>query len=732
MRASVATVAPLLIVLVLIAAPVAAEDPVQILAFDDYEESLAPGESVIFEWSVRNVDVIAYNISVIVDVPEGFSAAVSTARITDLAPNRAAAILVNVTAPDEVASAVTAPIELKLVIEDGGAVVFIASASATIDISSVYAKKLVLDLIENPLPEPLDNEWGVFLLNVAIWLGIAVTVQLVLDPLISRLTKKTKTEIDDIILRIVKKPIVILLFLYGAVQSLYALDRHVPAFVIELLLMVYGLASTLIFIYLGYRLFKDVGVQMARNVAKRSSTKLDDILIPIIEKLGLLALAFVGLGMVLGYLNVDLTLFVAGGVVMSMVIAFAAQDTLSNIFAGMFLLADRPFKEGDEIYLGDDLMVVRQIGMRTTRFYRYKDASIVTVPNNGLVNKQIVNFSNKKDPGVYKMTVGVGYGSDAEQVRRIIRSVIMRTPHILKDNPAKKPVVRFKAMADSSINFFVLVWVDERSNRFGVEDFLNSQIYKALNDAGIEIPFPQRSVHLLLEGLEQRAADGQLPPDVAELAQRLKKVMPPPALPGKAAEAKKMAGIAPAPSTGVTTMGQSIGPMGDEPLGADETVGEAYDRIVGPAATVQRTGTLQDAIRALLTTPTTRKVYVLGKRNELVGVITLHSLMTQLSHRLGAREKGMFSFMRFVRDMQTDSLESFMAEPVNVTRNTTILEVARLVVDKNLNDFPVVDDAGLVLGEVNSLLLLEAALALFESDSVKGGGADEDGGDGGE
>ncbi|HEX9708602.1 MAG TPA: mechanosensitive ion channel domain-containing protein [Candidatus Thermoplasmatota archaeon] len=722
MRRAVAALLPLLAALLLAAAPAAAADPVQILAFGDYDRTLAPGESATFVWSVRNTDVIAYNVSVSVQLPAGFTATASTVLIPDLLPNRAAPITVEVRAPDAVAAATTAQVVLILTVHDGGAVVFIASSTATITIPSIYAEKRVLDVLDNPLPTPLDNEWGVFLLDVVIWLAIAFALHIFLDPFVKRLTLKTKTQLDDIVLRIVKTPLVILLFLYGTLQSLYALDRHVPAFVIDTLVVVYGLGSTLIFFYVGYRLFKDVGIHMARNVASRTHSNMDDVIIPIVEKLGLLVLGLAALGLLLGYLNVDLTLFVAGGIVTSMVIAFAAQDTLSNFFAGMFLLTDRPFKEGDEVYLADDMMVVRHIGMRTTRFYRYKDASIVTLPNNKLVNEQIVNFSNRKDPGLYMMTVGVGYGSDADQVKEILRSVIMRAPHVLKDNPDKRPVVRFKAMADSSINFFILVWIDERPNRFAVEDFLNTEIYKALNEAGVEIPFPQRTVHLLLEGLQQQAADGTLPPDVAELAERLRKVMPPPAPPRGAAEGAGRAGAAPAIVGGATSMGETTGPLGEEPVTGEETVGQAFDRIVGPAATVTKDADLHAAVQAILTTPSTRKVYVVDEMSRLLGVITIESLMKHLAHRLGAREGGVTSFMRFVRDMQTDSVGAFMREPVKVTRDTKIVDIARLVVDHHLNDFPVVDGEGRLEGEVNSLRLLQAALALFESRAGEGGG----------
>ncbi|MBU1915208.1 MAG: mechanosensitive ion channel, partial [Candidatus Thermoplasmatota archaeon] len=172
---------------------------------------------------------------------------------------------------------------------------------------------------------------------------------------------------------------------------------------------------------------------------------------------------------------------------------------LSNFFSGMFILTDQPFKEGDIVILGDgDWAQVRRIGMRTTRLFRFIDASIITVPNNKLVNEKIANFSNPLDQGRLMKTFNVAYGSDITKVRKIISEAIDASPHILKDEPLK-PIIRFDAMSESSLDFFVLVWLDSRDNRFAVTDYLNTEIYKRFNEAGIEIPFPQRTVHVRLE-----------------------------------------------------------------------------------------------------------------------------------------------------------------------------------------------------------------------------------------
>ncbi|MBI4415482.1 MAG: mechanosensitive ion channel [Euryarchaeota archaeon] len=493
----------LLVAALLIVASVGAQDPIQVLNVDTYDRTTAPGETVTFNWTVRNVDPISYDIEVSATETTGWTVDIDPTRIDGLSQNRAAAVRVSVTPPPTVEAETTMALRVFFTVFQGGAVVFIAPRDATVTIPSIFAEKKVLGIFANPLPPPLDNEWGVFLLDVVLWGVLAAVALFVVIPLTRRAAARTKTQIDDIIIRIVRTPFIILLFLYGTIQSLGALDRHIDSWIRETLLSIYQAALAIIIVYLAYRLFKDVLIYLGRSIAKRTSSHIDDVIIPLAEKIGLVIVGLAGLGLLLGYLNVDLTLFVAGGVVISMVLAFAAQDTISNFFSGLFLLADRPFREGDIIILGDgDWVEVRRIGLRTTRLFRFSDATLVTVPNNKLVNEKIANFSNPKDKGRFMSTIGVAYGSDPALVKRVLRESIDATPHIIRDDPALAPIVRFDAMADSSLNFFILVWIDDRANRFTVTDVLNTEIYTRLTKAGIEIPFPQRTVHLRLEGVE--------------------------------------------------------------------------------------------------------------------------------------------------------------------------------------------------------------------------------------
>ena len=476
---------------------------VEILEIDSegYSEVISSDESAYYDWTLENVDDFNRTLNVTLSVSNSNDkwtiqlepeSSITLEEKGDVRPVR-----LIVTPPTNKKKGET-KVTLTFTIEKDGVPIRWEEKETTTRLSEPEAEKqIVFGLFTNPLPEPLNNEWGVFLLTVLIWLIISLIVVFLLSPVIKSFTKKTKTEIDDIILRIIRTPVLILIFFYGVVNSLEIIEEHLHSLLIDALFTLYSVVAVIIIFYVAYKLFKDILVYYSRQIAAKTATKVDDVLVPIIEKVGIMVLGLVALGYILGYLNIDLTIFVAGGVVVSMVIAFAAQETLSNFFSGIFILTDRPFKEKDTIILpDDDWYEVRHIGLRSTRLFRFKDASIVTIPNNKLANEKIANFTNPADQGRVMMTFNVGYGSDVAKVKEIIREVINRNPGIITDNDDLKPIVRFNAMSESSIDFFILIWVRDRDERFNIQDYLNTEIYRKFNEEGIEIPFPQRVVYL--------------------------------------------------------------------------------------------------------------------------------------------------------------------------------------------------------------------------------------------
>jgi small-conductance mechanosensitive channel len=489
---------------ILFASFVSAEDsPVSIIDIDDefgdgYEREISASGSTSYHWTLFNIDSskLTYNVSIEIENSNNkWSTQLEPQTQITLSYGDTEPVSLTVSAPNTNEGSTTVTLTFTIH-RDGGNI----SRDQRETFTSLQPLEVIIGMFENPLPEPLDNEWGIFLLTVVFWLIGSLVLVFIMDPFVKAFTKKTKTQIDDIVLRIIRTPLLILVFFYGLTSSLIILDKHIPSYVLDLINSLYGIAFVLIIFYVAYKLFKDILVYYGELVAERTSSNIDDVIIPIVEKIGVVVIGLAALGYLLGYMNIDLTVFVAGGVVISMVIAFAAQETLSNFFAGIFILTDRPFREEDTIILSDgDWYEVRDIGLRSTRLFRFKDASLISIPNNKLAGDMIVNFSNPEDKTRVRLTVGVGYGTSPEKVKNIILDVVKKNPNIIQDVEGMKPFVKFNEMADSSINFVLQVHVKDRSVRWDVVDYLNTEIYNKFAEEGIEIPFPQRTIWLKKE-----------------------------------------------------------------------------------------------------------------------------------------------------------------------------------------------------------------------------------------
>ncbi len=181
---------------------------------------------------------------------------------------------------------------------------------------------------------------------------------------------------------------------------------------------------------------------------------------------------------------------VAGLGLFSVAIGFAAQKSVSNLISGLFILFDRPFEIGDFVDIGGTMGTVMYIDLLSTRL-RTPDNLLVRIPNETVLGSVIKNYTHF-DVRRLTIQVGVGYDSDLARVQEVIRATLEQHPLVLAD-PA--PRIVLTELADSSINFDIWVWV-ERSHFLDARTEVTRAIKEALDREGIEIPFPQRVVHL--------------------------------------------------------------------------------------------------------------------------------------------------------------------------------------------------------------------------------------------
>jgi len=174
-------------------------------------------------------------------------------------------------------------------------------------------------------------------------------------------------------------------------------------------------------------------------------------------------------------------------------VGFGLQSITNNFVSGIILLLERPIKVGDRIEVGEVHGDVVNISPRATTIVTNDNIAII-VPNADFISSKVVNWSYTNRDVRFNFPVGVSYGSDPEKVRNVLLEMARAHPGVL-NNPA--PTVLFHEFGDSSLNFILRVWTKEFATIPGVlRSELNFMISTAFKKQGIEIPYPQRDIHI--------------------------------------------------------------------------------------------------------------------------------------------------------------------------------------------------------------------------------------------
>lgn len=184
---------------------------------------------------------------------------------------------------------------------------------------------------------------------------------------------------------------------------------------------------------------------------------------------------------------------------LSVGIGFGLQNIVNNFVSGLILLFERPIRRGDWIAVGNTEGYVRDISIRSTTIQTFDKADVI-VPNSELISNQVTNWMLSSNIGRLKAAVGVAYGSDVEKVMEILKQIADEHPDVISNNEAYPSSVLFLAFGDSSLNFELRCFVRDVDMRVIIQSDINIKIDAAFREHNIEIPFPQRVVHMPKNG----------------------------------------------------------------------------------------------------------------------------------------------------------------------------------------------------------------------------------------
>ena len=206
------------------------------------------------------------------------------------------------------------------------------------------------------------------------------------------------------------------------------------------------------------------------------------------------AVLVLGCVIALDTLGVDLSSLKVVAGALGVGIGFGLQNIVNNFVSGLIILAERPIQIGHRVVVGDTEGQVTRIGARSTSILTNDNITII-VPNADIVSTRMINWDHGGDPRVrFHVTVDVGYGSDVRLVEKLLLEVAAGNSHVLKDPP---PSVVFKEFGDNALSFDLRVWsADIAHHPSALKSQLNFDIWDRFQQHGIEIPFPQRDLHV--------------------------------------------------------------------------------------------------------------------------------------------------------------------------------------------------------------------------------------------
>lgn len=246
-----------------------------------------------------------------------------------------------------------------------------------------------------------------------------------------------------------------------------------------LILIAIVFASRLLQAYMEYKIYPSVGIDPGLGYALNTLFKYVSLVIGF-----LISIKIVG---------IDLRFLLVFAGAIGIGIGFGLQNIATNLISGFIIIFGGKIRKGDWVEAGGSLGQVTDIHLHGTKI-QTRDNIEYIIPNSNLISNTIVNYSLSSPMIRIDLPVGVSYSSDPRLVEKILIEVAEREPLVSKQS---KPVVRFREYSDSSINFELLIWIDVRKvPRRLVRSELYFAIFEELKKAGIEIPFPQRDIHI--------------------------------------------------------------------------------------------------------------------------------------------------------------------------------------------------------------------------------------------
>lgn len=334
------------------------------------------------------------------------------------------------------------------------------------------------------------QEWFIAL---GIILGSVILSRIIywiLSRIVKKLTEKTQTRLDDLIIDMIEEPIAFAIVIIGIWYGFHTLNF--PEFAQVWLERIYYLLIIFNIAWLITRLLDALLEEYLVPLADKSENDLDDVLLPIVRK-GVKATVWV-VAVIVGMNNAgyDVGALIAGLGIGGLAFALAAQDSVANLFGGFTIFTDKPFNINDRIVITGIDGTVKEIGIRSTRIQTL-EGRMVTVPNKTFSNNPIENISSEPSRKI-ALNLGLTYqmsDEQLEQAMKTLREIAEQHKEFIEDNV----LLSFNAFGDFSLNIFFVYYIRKGSDILETQTKMNLAIYKAFNGQGLDFAYPTQTLY---------------------------------------------------------------------------------------------------------------------------------------------------------------------------------------------------------------------------------------------
>jgi len=332
----------------------------------------------------------------------------------------------------------------------------------------------------------LNNIYLRFLFILLVSFIIAFLSRLIVKKVLKPLVQKTKTKIDDLIIKNLSSIIFYIVIVLG-------FKIGVQHFEFKTTIFNSLIDNILIFIIciLMIRIINDFSRHWLMEWAYKTESTADDRLIPIVVKIIKVIVIVLAVIFACDAWKIDISPLLATVGIAGIALSLAVKDSLNNIIGGIQLVLDKTFKVGDKVQLeSGEMGVILDIGLRSTKLKTY-DNEMIYIPNGYLANAKIKNYTMPDLSIRVNVNFCVEYGLDTEKVRKVVLNAVKSIDSVLEE-PA--PQVQFLKMSDFSLDFIARAWVKNYGDAYSTKLRMTDEIYSALSKANIGIPFPTQTI----------------------------------------------------------------------------------------------------------------------------------------------------------------------------------------------------------------------------------------------